>query len=135
MTNPDLLGDRREPPVPGPDRDPADAVPELPQAAALAPGPGPGQASAEYRMPPMPAPQVPPAEAVAKRRWYLRAWFIVPATPVIRPRVLPLLRPYSWALPVRIAGVLRCPGSHHDPTPAPRTTGAKVRPECREETR
>jgi uncharacterized protein YggE len=31
----------------------------------------------------MPAPQVPPPEAVAKRRWYLRAWFIVPATLVI----------------------------------------------------
>ncbi len=83
MTNPDLLGDRREQPVPGPDHATPDAVPELPQAASLAPGAAPGQTPGDYSTPPMPAPQVPPPEAVAKRRWYLRAWFIVPATLVV----------------------------------------------------
>ena len=83
MTNPDLLGDQREQPAPGPDHATPDAVAELPQAASPAPGAAPGQTLGGYDTPPMPAPQVPPPEAVAKRRWYLRAWFIVPATLVI----------------------------------------------------
>ncbi len=83
MTNPDLLGDRREQPVPGPDHATPDAVPELRQAASLAPGAAPGQTPGGYGTPPMPAQRVPPPEAVAKRRWYLRAWFIVPVTLVV----------------------------------------------------
>src|SRR5258708_23818711 len=80
MINPDLLGDRREQPVPGPDHATPDAVPELPQAASLAPDAAPGQTPGDYSTPPMPASQVPPPEAVPKPRGCLRARFLVTAT-------------------------------------------------------
>src|SRR5260370_34411249 len=95
MTNPDLLGDRREQPVPGPDHATPDAVPELPQAASLAPGAAPGQTPGDYSTPPMPAPQVPPPEAGAERRWHLRAGVSVPATPVVVPATPPS-EPFSF---------------------------------------
>src|SRR5258708_534208 len=78
MTNPDLLGDRREQPVPGPDHATPDAVPELPQAASLAPGAAPGQTPADYSTPPMPSPQVPPPAAVATLTGYSSSWLLGP---------------------------------------------------------
>src|SRR5260370_37414915 len=82
MTNPDLLGDRREQPVPGPDHATPDAVPELPQAASLAPGAAPRQTPADDSTPPMPAPQAPPPDPTANRSSHLHASSMVPAPPV-----------------------------------------------------